>query len=48
VIDARRGDVFAAGWRVGCGERLADRILLPSALAPEMLARELDKHPERW
>jgi tRNA threonylcarbamoyladenosine biosynthesis protein TsaB len=45
VIDARRGEVFAAGWRVGCGERLADRILLPSALAPEMLARELDKHP---
>jgi tRNA threonylcarbamoyladenosine biosynthesis protein TsaB len=45
VIDARRGEVFVAGWRVGCGERLAERTLLPSVLAPELLARELDKHP---
>jgi tRNA threonylcarbamoyladenosine biosynthesis protein TsaB len=45
VIDARRGEVFAAGWGVGRGGRLAEQILRPSALAPETFARTLAKRP---
>jgi tRNA threonylcarbamoyladenosine biosynthesis protein TsaB len=45
VIDARRGEVFAAGWAVGRGGRLAEQILLPGAVAPETFARTLAKRP---
>jgi tRNA threonylcarbamoyladenosine biosynthesis protein TsaB len=45
VIDARRGEVFAAGWRVGRGGRLAEQILLPGAVAPESFARTLAQLP---
>jgi len=45
VIDARRGEVFAAGWRVGRGERLDEPAIMPRALEPEGAARNLDKHP---
>jgi tRNA threonylcarbamoyladenosine biosynthesis protein TsaB len=36
VIDARRGEVFAAAWRA-CSGALADQLLAPTALAPEKL-----------
>ncbi|HUO70868.1 MAG TPA: tRNA (adenosine(37)-N6)-threonylcarbamoyltransferase complex dimerization subunit type 1 TsaB [Solirubrobacteraceae bacterium] len=42
VIDARRGEVFAAAWRARGGE-LADDLLAPSALAPETLASLLPR-----
>jgi tRNA threonylcarbamoyladenosine biosynthesis protein TsaB len=45
AIDARRGEVFAAGWRLTRGGGLAERTLLPGALAPEALARSLGEHP---
>ena len=35
VLDARRGEVFAAGWRLGEGGKT---VLEPAALAPEALA----------
>lgn len=38
VIDARRGEVFAAAWSTGAGRPL----LRPRAIAPTELARELD------
>jgi tRNA threonylcarbamoyladenosine biosynthesis protein TsaB len=38
VIDARRGEVFAAAWSRGAGRSL----LAPQALAPSELVRELD------
>ena len=42
VIDARRGEVFAAGWRAG------ERLLAPVALAPEELARRLRAGQNAW
>jgi len=43
VIDARRGEVFAAAWRVDPGPRmgLGERLLAPVAIAPDALATEL-------
>ncbi len=38
VIDARRGEVFAASWRIGEVEDFEAALLLPRAFAPEMLA----------
>lgn len=40
VIDARRGEVFAAGWRIGDSllERERTPLLAPRALGPEALA----------
>jgi tRNA threonylcarbamoyladenosine biosynthesis protein TsaB len=45
VIDARRGEVFAAGWAVGRGGRLAEQILIPGAVSPETFARTLANRP---
>ena len=42
VIDARRGEVFAAGWRDG------EQLLAPLALAPEALGERLRAGGERW
>jgi tRNA threonylcarbamoyladenosine biosynthesis protein TsaB len=38
VIDARRGEVFAAGWRIDEAMEFDRALLLPHALAPEALA----------
>ena len=38
VLDARRGEVFAASWRRDEVEGFETALLLPRALAPEMLA----------
>lgn len=38
VLDARRGEVFAAGWRMDEVEEFDTALLPPRALAPEMLA----------
>jgi tRNA threonylcarbamoyl adenosine modification protein YeaZ len=43
VIDARRGEVFAAGWRADPDGRLAERTLAPGVFAPETLAHNLAK-----
>jgi tRNA threonylcarbamoyladenosine biosynthesis protein TsaB len=37
VLDARRGEVFAASWRMDEAEAFETALLLPRALAPEML-----------
>ena len=37
VIDARRGETFAAAWRASAGE-LTEQLLAPGVLAPERLA----------
>jgi tRNA threonylcarbamoyladenosine biosynthesis protein TsaB len=42
VIDARRGEVFAAGWRDG------EELLSPVALAPRTLAERLRASGETW
>jgi tRNA threonylcarbamoyladenosine biosynthesis protein TsaB len=42
VVDARRGEVFAAGWRDG------DELLPAVALAPEALAERLRASGETW
>jgi tRNA threonylcarbamoyladenosine biosynthesis protein TsaB len=43
VIDARRGEVFAAVWTIAGSSpaRLGERLLEPVAIAPEALAAEL-------
>jgi tRNA threonylcarbamoyladenosine biosynthesis protein TsaB len=38
VLDARRGEVFAAGWRFGEAEEFNAALLAPRAFAPEGLA----------
>ncbi|MBV8948734.1 MAG: tRNA (adenosine(37)-N6)-threonylcarbamoyltransferase complex dimerization subunit type 1 TsaB [Solirubrobacterales bacterium] len=38
VLDARRGEVFAAGWRMDEAGEFDCALLLPRALAPEALA----------
>jgi len=38
VLDARRGEVFAASWRMDEVESFETALLLPHAFAPEMLA----------
>jgi len=38
VLDARRGEVFAASWRMDEVEGFETALLLPRAFAPEMLA----------
>jgi tRNA threonylcarbamoyladenosine biosynthesis protein TsaB len=38
VIDARRGEVFAAGWRIDEAQEFDSALLLPHAFAPEALA----------
>jgi tRNA threonylcarbamoyladenosine biosynthesis protein TsaB len=46
VLDARRGEVFAAGW---ADSELAGRPLIgPAAVAPERLATTLAESGERW
>jgi tRNA threonylcarbamoyladenosine biosynthesis protein TsaB len=45
VIDARRGEAFAAGWRSGRRGRLAECVLPTSALSPEELASRLAELP---
>ena len=42
VIDARRGEVFAAGWREG------SRVIEPAALAPERLAQVVGEQAGAW
>jgi tRNA threonylcarbamoyladenosine biosynthesis protein TsaB len=42
VIDARRGEVFAAGWRDG------EQLLAPLALAPQALGERLRAGGETW
>lgn len=42
VIDARRGEVFAAGWRAG------EPVFEQRALAPEQLAQLVDEQGESW
>jgi tRNA threonylcarbamoyladenosine biosynthesis protein TsaB len=44
VIDARRGEVFAAAWTAD-GARLGRRLLDPVAVAPEQLAKVLESLP---
>lgn len=41
VIDARRGEVFAAAWRVSELEELDTALIAPSTFAPEDLARRV-------
>jgi len=41
VIDARRGEVFAAGWRIAEVEAFEAALLLPHPFAPEALAELL-------
>ena len=41
VIDARRGEVFAAGWRIDEVEEFDAALLLPQPFAPEALAELL-------
>ncbi len=55
VIDARRGEAFAAAYEAGADSRRADRLLEPRALAPERLAelpgealRAVGANPGRW
>jgi tRNA threonylcarbamoyladenosine biosynthesis protein TsaB len=38
VLDARRGEVFAAGWRIDEAEDFDAALLVPRAIAPEALA----------
>jgi tRNA threonylcarbamoyladenosine biosynthesis protein TsaB len=41
VIDARRGEVFAAGWRLAELQELQGALIAPRAFAPDELARTL-------
>lgn len=49
VIDARRGEAFAAGWSLAdvAGPQ-AQPLLAPAALAPETLAERLRRPGHRW
>lgn len=42
VVDARRGELFAAGWRAG------ERVIGEAALAPERLARAVAEEGGGW
>ena len=46
AIDARRGEVFAAGWPLGDRDPLP--VLAPRAFVPEELARVLGNSGRRW
>jgi len=49
VIDARRGEVFAAGWAAGEVTRAgAPPVLGPVALAPEALAEAMAQEGHTW
>jgi tRNA threonylcarbamoyladenosine biosynthesis protein TsaB len=49
VLDARRGELFAAGWDPAeVGRAGAEPVLAPRAIAPEALADELAGSAERW
>jgi tRNA threonylcarbamoyladenosine biosynthesis protein TsaB len=49
VIDARRGEVFAAGWSPrGVARAGAEPLLAPRAVPPGALAEELAANAERW
>jgi tRNA threonylcarbamoyladenosine biosynthesis protein TsaB len=49
VIDARRGEVFAAGWAAAeAGRADAAPLLRPCALAPEALARAMRSDQRSW
>ena len=49
VLDARRGEVFAAAWARGAERELAAAPLLePSAVAPQLLAQTLAESGRRW
>ncbi len=49
VIDARRGEVFAAGWAVSdAGRAGAAPLLSPRALAPEALAEAMGSDGRAW
>jgi tRNA threonylcarbamoyladenosine biosynthesis protein TsaB len=49
VLDARRSEVFTAGWRPGeVGLTGAEPVLAPRALAPDALAEMLAGSGERW
>jgi tRNA threonylcarbamoyladenosine biosynthesis protein TsaB len=41
VLDARRGEVFAASWRMDEAGEFDSALLLPRALAPEALAEQV-------
>src|SRR5205085_10585666 len=41
VLDARRGEVFAASWRLGELRELQSALIAPAAFAPDELARRL-------
>jgi tRNA threonylcarbamoyladenosine biosynthesis protein TsaB len=45
VLDARRGEVFAAAWRIA-GGALGERLLEPQAISPEGLADLLTELPQ--
>jgi tRNA threonylcarbamoyladenosine biosynthesis protein TsaB len=46
VLDARRGEVFAAGW--ADSELAGTPLIAPAAVAPERLATALAESGERW
>ncbi len=46
VIDARRGEVFAAGWLLGAADGPA--VVAPRAVAPESLATLLAREGRSW
>jgi tRNA threonylcarbamoyl adenosine modification protein YeaZ len=49
VIDARRGEVFAAGWAAAdAGRAGAAPVVAPRALAPEALAQIMRAHGATW
>jgi tRNA threonylcarbamoyladenosine biosynthesis protein TsaB len=49
VLDARRSEVFVAGWAPGdSGRAGAEPVLAPRALAPQALADALAGTGERW
>jgi tRNA threonylcarbamoyladenosine biosynthesis protein TsaB len=49
VLDARRGEVFAAGWRTVAGTgTLGERVLAPVAMAPGALGAALDALGPGW
>ena len=49
VIDARRGEVFAAGWRASdVAQPDATPLLAPRALAPGALAKTLQADGHAW
>jgi tRNA threonylcarbamoyladenosine biosynthesis protein TsaB len=49
VLDARRGEVFAAGWRADAGTgALGECVLAPVALAPSALSAAIDALGPRW